>query len=393
MKASSLFRSVYTDATGNVTTPTKEQSMARSGLLAGILLTVFVGTLLSLAPSQSQGCAVARRPEEKVLIAEESAVIIWDAAAKIQHFIRRATFDAKAADFGFLVPTPTKPELAKVDESPFSFLENVIAPKTVVHNEFVPAACCMINCGRLGMPPPTATGVRVLEEKRVGSFDTAILEADDAGALNAWLAKNGYASNPELSWWLGQYVQAKWKITAFKIAADQKESGTVGSEAIRMSFATDRPFFPYREPEGAPNAKKDGNGYAGRRLLRVFFIADQRFTGTLGDGPWNARVYWADRMDSQARLEMIAKLGVPETSMSDQPWMTTFEDSASPRPAHDEVYFKADSDQTTKHPPDNVKTNTILMPLDLIVLGLLALLPFVWLIRAARRQTHAPAEK
>jgi len=41
------------------------------------------------------------RKESVVPIAEEEAVIVWDAPHKIEHFIRRATFET-AKPFGFL---------------------------------------------------------------------------------------------------------------------------------------------------------------------------------------------------------------------------------------------------------------------------------------------------
>src|SRR5437016_5091513 len=82
-------------------------------------------------PSEGDGCAAPHRPGDYVHVAEESAVIVWDAPAKVQHFIRRATFDTKAKDFGFLVPTPTQPALADVDDAVFSFLEEAISPRIV----------------------------------------------------------------------------------------------------------------------------------------------------------------------------------------------------------------------------------------------------------------------
>ena len=64
----------------------------------------------------------------RVDIAEESAIIIWDAATKTEQFIRRASFKTDAKDFGFLVPTPSKPTLAEADDSAFHELERITAP-------------------------------------------------------------------------------------------------------------------------------------------------------------------------------------------------------------------------------------------------------------------------
>src|SRR6266436_5532883 len=115
---------------------------------AGMLLVlhVFLAAALCLAvPTEGDGCAAPHRPGDYVHIAEESAVIVWDAPSKTQHFIRRATFDTKAKDFGFLVPTPTQPALADVDDAVFSFPEAAIRPKIVDVRgglEFA-SLCCM----------------------------------------------------------------------------------------------------------------------------------------------------------------------------------------------------------------------------------------------------------
>ena len=82
---------------------------SRLALLVAILLLA----LVPLRQSEVHGCASVWRPGETVVVAEESALILWDAAQKIQHFIRWAAFETKAADFGFLVPTPTQPVLAE----------------------------------------------------------------------------------------------------------------------------------------------------------------------------------------------------------------------------------------------------------------------------------------
>lgn len=370
--------------------------------LAGSLLVVLAASVGFLRPTPGQGCAAVGRKDETIHIAEESAIIVWDAANKVQHFIRRAVFDTDAADFGFLVPTPTKPDLAAASDAAFGLLEKVIAPKTVVVSEFSfkPALCLFgamtkSDLGK-GLPEPQSA-VRVLEQKRVGAFDTAILEADEAGALNDWLAKNGYISSPELSWWLGSYVTAKWKITAFKIAHDAKKGGAlVGTEAVRMSFKTERPFFPYREPEGAklPDQKKkaakdwdkEKGSYSNRRLLRVFFISDARMTGTLGERRWEANVYFADRVEEETRTGLVKTLGVPEGSLVERPWLTTFEDGSSPRLAFDEVYFTPSAEQSTTHPRPNEKIQVTWIPAELVILVIVAILFVLWRWRGRKAE-------
>jgi uncharacterized protein (TIGR03067 family) len=224
---------------------------------------LFVGvTLLALTEPSAEGCAaIGRIGEPSITIAQESAIIVWDPAKKIQHFIRRAAFDTKSPDFGFLVPTPTMPQLPlkEVEDGIFRTMDTWLLPRVVDQNRWkLDPLLCMFGCSakpamRGGMEHKDA--VRVLHEQKVGGFESAVLEADNTESLSDWLKKNGYSNDPELQSWLVPYVANKWKITAFKITQDPKTGGHATTKAVRMSFTTDQPFFPYREPEAKLDVK------------------------------------------------------------------------------------------------------------------------------------------
>ncbi len=189
----------------------------------------------------------------------------------------------------------------------------------------------------LPMNSPPMSEVRVLSAQRVAGYDAVVLEADNAAELNRWLDKRGYAFSPSLTEWLTPYVAAHWKITAFKIAKDAGYR-EVGTSAVRMSFTTDRPFFPYREPADQREAKE---AQAGDRLLRVFFLSSSRMDGALGDnasGAWPGQTVWADRI-SEADRERFSSLVPSDSRLAPNTWLSVFEDKSSPRPGTDEVYF------------------------------------------------------
>jgi hypothetical protein len=229
-------------------------------------------------------CAPAPPQNKAVEIADESAIILWDSTSKTQHFIRRAAFETNAADFGFLVPTPTKPEVEAVDNEAFAELGRITAPAVVEKTRSSGGGGCSIGCGKAADPKSSAgaaaPSVQVLEEKDVAGYRAAVLKADEAGVLGRWLQDNGYEFSPALEEWVKPYVTAGWKITAFKIAKSTPDTSGVRSKAVRMSFQTDRPFFPYREPAG--QAALDKNGKKTGRLLRVFFLSNERVMGKFG---------------------------------------------------------------------------------------------------------------
>src|SRR5688572_3283833 len=61
-------------------------------------------------------------PEEQPSLAREKVLIIHDAARGREHFIREVAFRRADQRFGFVVPTPTLPEVVKVEKTPFSRL-------------------------------------------------------------------------------------------------------------------------------------------------------------------------------------------------------------------------------------------------------------------------------
>ena len=284
-------------------------------LSSAILAAIFVAT-------PSLACAPAAGEGRFVHVGAEDALIVWDGPAQREHFIRRAMFDTNARDFGFLVPTPGKPELGEADDGIFERLGQITASQRTEDKRVAPAA------------------VTVLEQKIVAGYDAAVLEATDANALYDWLKAHGYRSDPELVAWTRPYVERGWKITAFRIAGDAPK---VATRALRMSFQTDRPFFPYHEPA----TQRAGEAGGRDRLLRVYFLADARFGGAIGGREaWPGRTLFSRRIDDAQRLELLKLAGLPILAGGGGRWLTAFEDRASPRPGTDEVFFGRSADQS-----------------------------------------------
>ena len=295
----------------------------------------------------SLACAPAPRMGDAVDVAEESAIIVWDEATKTQHFIRRASFRTTAKDFGFLVPTPTVPELKEASDSAFAFLEKLTAPRTVERR--VPAR------DGAAPAPAAAAAVTVVTQVKVAGYDAVVLEANDAKALAAWLEQHGYASSPELVDWFKPYLERRWKISAFKIDRDAQRNGLAEAAAVRMSFKSDVPFFPYREPA---RPARSGSG-AEPRLLRVYLLATARMEGVLGvsaaSAAWPGRAVWADRISEQDRAALLEHVKLTSAVAAGALWLTEFADGSSPRPAAHDLVFRTAADPSVLHKPDEIR--------------------------------------
>ena len=94
----------------------------------------------------------------------------------MQHFIRRAAFDTKSPDFGFLVPTPKMPEtpFKEVEDHAFEQAQSWMRPRIVRQNKlnFTPAFMCCFGAFTMKAPMPgdmtPKSSVKVLHEQKVG---------------------------------------------------------------------------------------------------------------------------------------------------------------------------------------------------------------------------------
>jgi hypothetical protein len=370
--------------------------------LLGTAFLVVALTALPWLSETAHGCAAVWTDKDwPVAIASESAIIVWNAATKTQHFIRRASFSTQAKDFGFLVPTSTKPELAETEDEPFRYLAKLTEPKVITKKR--PASGgCSLGCGVAsrspGEAPAPAGKVEVLEEKTVAGHDAAVLAADDPQALADWLKNNGYDYSPALTEWLKPYVQAGWIITAFKIARTGGDLGRIATKAVRMSFRTDQPFFPYREPQHQAQGKGTAAGKAkdtSGRLLRVFFLSAERMQGTLGKKgpPWPGKVAWANALDDSKRQRLAGLLALPGGGAPESWYLTEFEDASSPRPGIEDVYFSRSEDQTPVERPPHIRYVAAALPDGLCFYALAACLVLPRLVRGWKRLSARAAQR
>jgi hypothetical protein len=340
---------------------------------------------LTLSPPREQalGCATVGPKGSRVAIASETVLIVWDEKTKTQHFIRRASFTTSVPYFGFLVPTPTQPRLAEAPDEVFMTLRRWTEPKvrTAYVFEEPPVSKSLGSPGR----------VDVLEQKRVSGFNATVLRASDPEALRAWLDRHDYDARPQVVDWVAPYIKAGWIITAFQIAKKEKEEEWLETRAVRMSFRTERPFFPYREP-----ADQRERTSGPRRLLRLYVIAPERRTGQLEDAnlDWSGKTAWAAQLRPQQAEEITRLIGAEEVQVQDGAWLTELEDWGSRMAGTSDLIFVPDEEQWTVRRPDVL--DIVPIPPSLFKIGgtlVTAGLGFVLLVLIIRRLKRRPVSK
>ena len=333
-------------------------------------------------------CAAAPPAGHHVLIGEEEALIVGDPATKTEHFIRRAAFRSTARKFGFLVPTPTVPQLSEVPDSIFSILGVAIRPEIKIDRSETEYelgsifSSCMLTCSKSAQDDVRAgNAVRVLATAQVAGFNATTVEADDAKALTDWLGNHGFEATPQLTAWLERYVKDKWKMTAFVVASEQAQGDQfdVATRAVKMTFPSERPFYPYREPQiemTVESTAKLAPPTEGR-MLRVYFVSNERYAATLADKAWSATVLQAKPL-TYVPPELEAIVGAHR-------FMTVFVDESSPRRGIEELYFAPSANQAQIHQPPTVIADPkkVTIPVDLLAVFAAFL---IWIAVKIRRR-------
>ena len=186
-----------------------------------------LAVLAVLAAPDAHASAVTYTDGAFARIASERAVVVWDAVRKTEHLLLDVTIDADARDFGLLVPVPATASIAKDDDARID----------------AAASLASESAG-------AAAGA-----DRLYAFEVSTLR--DAGALAAWLAKRGHVARANVTTWAQAYFARGLSLAAIAYVATKPERRAWRVPALRLSFATDAPTFPYAEP--APDAKDESD--------------------------------------------------------------------------------------------------------------------------------------
>src|SRR5437016_6045947 len=97
--------------------------------LGACSLALLVFSLMPASPTPA--CCPAPPSGKPVVNADQTVIILWDAANRTQHFIRKASFQSEADDFGFIVPSPSEPELEESGNEAFPYLLKLTEPAVI----------------------------------------------------------------------------------------------------------------------------------------------------------------------------------------------------------------------------------------------------------------------
>lgn len=237
-------------------------------LLAGVL--VLASTLLgALAPAAACACGAFIDPADERsgsnVLAETTVLSLQDG---VETMVMGLQLDSARTGSALLVPTPSVPEITAGQSGTLREMALATAPREVVEYTIWGENPFLVGAGAPGDGAGTeAPAVTVHEQKRVGSFEIAVL-GGEAEPVRQWLADNGYALTEEIGALLDPYAEEGWTFTAVRYAADAELDGDV--EPLRFDFPADELVYPMRFSQAARTHQE----------VHVFVIGEVPYTRT-----------------------------------------------------------------------------------------------------------------
>lgn len=162
-----------------------------------------------------------------------------------ENLVISTSYQGNSADFAWIIPTPTKPEIAKSSAKLFTTLQKIT--KTNDSGPIISQSGFSLN------DASKSSSVEVIDEKTVDIYDTVTLKATDDKVLSNWLNDHGYTFPSEKSPALKSYVDNNWYFVVAKIQVSAVGSTEVKNQLatgtltpLRLTFATDKIIYPMK---------------------------------------------------------------------------------------------------------------------------------------------------
>src|ERR1043166_3904025 len=134
-------------STAPVPSMCQQQKETTMGRIGGVYTLLALPLMLVSAPPAESACCYFAAKDKDILQPAQKAFLTFDDKEKVESFTVQPKFEGNAADFGMVIPTPSKP---KLDEMPRDFFKE-LAVFTILKKREYPESKL------LPRPPPAPT--------------------------------------------------------------------------------------------------------------------------------------------------------------------------------------------------------------------------------------------
>jgi len=153
----------------------------------------------------------------------QKAILVHD--GRQEDLLLQVKYGGPVNDFGWLIPTPTLPTVQPASMECFYELSRYTQQIWERGYETHAGAGSFNGAASHGTPEP----VKVIEIKTVGEYQIAVLSAQTAGSLQAWLGTNHFSFPRHQAEAIESYVKRQWYFVAVRIHLGDADAGASGS--------------------------------------------------------------------------------------------------------------------------------------------------------------------
>jgi len=191
-----------------------------------------------------------------------------------------------------------------------------------------------------------SSGIRMINEHKVGIFDVKVVKSDSSKGLIAWLNENKFNFNASDKKVFDSYIKQGWHFVVANInpGKDQKEDEIVSeglAAPLILRFATKQPIYPLA---------LTGTGGFKTKIL-IYFLSDKKMTC----GNRLKLRYANERKNNGSILKQIV-LGTEPIGFFDEKefseksglyrYLSKFRDTLAPAEMSQDIVFKPAKDNT-----------------------------------------------
>ncbi|MBU0707752.1 DUF2330 domain-containing protein [Patescibacteria group bacterium] len=173
---------------------------------------------------------------------DQKAVIFYEDGVEIM--VVSISFEGDADDFGWLIPVPSQPTVAKSSDELFVSLQDITT------EYYDGGFSSSYHEGVLS--DDIKSSVTIIETQNIDYYEVTTLQASDSDALSGWLEENEYNFPSGASSVLTDYIDNSWYFVAMKINAQELNSlaeqdlMTGHATPIEIKFASDKIVYPLK---------------------------------------------------------------------------------------------------------------------------------------------------